>query len=334
MDTECNNSQSLMILHIPHSSKDIPQCYGHGFIENEQEAVPALTDHFTDNLFDYSAAHKVVFPISRIVCDVERFETGEEMESKYGMGILYERDHLQRPLRMITAELKKEVVEKYYRPHHQRLFDAVKLELEKCNKALIVDCHSFNDEQLPHVQNSYRPDFCIGADLFHTPDVLTQKLIDYLQDKGYSVGVNAPFSGTIVPMHYYQKNPNVVSIMIEINKRLYLTDNFSKSETFNKTKETVADMLEIMHNFISRIILLNETISDIEINKLADESTDEELDEIMSIEGNKEHIAKLDQKSKDRLNKILTMKIKESFENIVKVMEDGNYEHLSDDDWK
>jgi len=36
---------------------------------------------------------------------------------------------------------------------------------------------------------------------------------------GYTVGINHPFSGTIVTKIHYQKSRNVLSIMIELNKK-------------------------------------------------------------------------------------------------------------------
>jgi N-formylglutamate amidohydrolase len=238
-----------MILHIPHSSTLIPECYSTGWIGDPDEAIRILTDHYTDELFDYPVAHRVVSPISRIVCDVERFETGEEMEERFGMGIVYERDHLQNILRAVSPDLKKEIVEKYYRPHHRALYDTVTEELCQRGSAVIVDCHSFNDEKLPHVTNTMRPDFCFGSDSFHTPLELVDQLVKYLNDCGYRVTVNEPFVGTIVPLEYYHLNPAVISVMIEVNKRLYLDDQIQKNREFKTIKAVITDLLKIISNF-------------------------------------------------------------------------------------
>ena len=37
---------------------------------------------------------------------------------------------------------------------------------------------------------------------------------------------NQPFSGTIVPMKHYHKDQRVQSLMIEINRWLYLAEDF------------------------------------------------------------------------------------------------------------
>jgi N-formylglutamate amidohydrolase len=235
-----------MILHIPHSLTVIPDRYKTGWIGNPFEAIRVLTDHYTDELFDYPTAKRIVFPISRIVCDVERFETGEEMESRYGMGIVYERDHLQNPLRRLSPTLKEEILNTYYRTHHQALSDAVEGEITQLSTAMIVDCHSFNDEHLSHVENTQRPDFCIGADSYHTPPDLVARLVRFLQEQGYSVLVNEPFSGTIVPLKFYQTDIRVHSIMIEVNKRLYLTQEYEKNSNFRQIHSVLSKMLHFI----------------------------------------------------------------------------------------
>ena len=61
--------------------------------------------------------------------------------------------------------------------------------------------------------------------------------IDYFKSLGLSVGLDWPYSGTIVPTLYYKKDNNVNSIMIEINRKLYLTRHtFAKSENYVQIK--------------------------------------------------------------------------------------------------
>ena len=44
---------------------------------------------------------------------------------------------------------------------------------------------------------------------------------------GYSTARDQPFSGSIVPMKHYQKDQRVQSLMIEINRWLYLGEDYS-----------------------------------------------------------------------------------------------------------
>ena len=121
------------------------------------------------------------------------------------------------------------------------------------NTALIVDCHSFSNEVLPHEESDVRPDICIGTDNFHTPLELLSEVSGLFTDQGYDVAVNQPFSGTIVPLQYYGKDQRVTSIMIEINRKLYLDENFNKSEDFDIAKTVINDLLEMIMRKLSGI---------------------------------------------------------------------------------
>ena len=48
-----------------------------------------------------------------------------------------------------------------------------------------------------------------------------------LQRLGYSTACNEPFSGTIVPLKHYRRDQRVESLMIEINRNLYLNEDYS-----------------------------------------------------------------------------------------------------------
>ena len=48
-----------------------------------------------------------------------------------------------------------------------------------------------------------------------------------LQHLGYSTVRNEPFSGTIVPLKHYRKDQRVQSLMIEINRKLYVKEDYS-----------------------------------------------------------------------------------------------------------
>ena len=48
-----------------------------------------------------------------------------------------------------------------------------------------------------------------------------------LESLGYSTARDQPFSGTIVPMKHYRKDERVQSLMIEINRWLYLGEDYS-----------------------------------------------------------------------------------------------------------
>jgi len=242
-----------LILHIPHASKYIPD--SSEYIVDQKtlkEEVLKLTDWHTDDLFVCEEAHTVKANFSRVFCDVERFsEDSQEVMAKFGMGVLYEKSDEGLCIRNINSVIREAILKDYYWPHHEKLNQAVDQQLKKFGKATIVDCHSFPNKpfQRDLDQNPNRPDFNIGTDDFHTPQELIALSKTFFNEKGFSVGIDWPYKGTIVPLTHYKKNKNVTSIMLEVNRSLYLNDNsHSRSKQYQKTKAIVQDYLKLLNN--------------------------------------------------------------------------------------
>ena len=99
-----------------------------------------------------------------------------------------------------------------------------------------------------------RPDFNIGTDSFHTPNYLIELSKDFFTEKGYTIGIDWPYSGSIVPLKYYKQNKNVESIMLEVNRRLYLKEGTNeKSENYLPLKEVVSEYLEMIHIAFNKV---------------------------------------------------------------------------------
>jgi len=169
--------------------------------------------------------------------------------SKVGMGMVYRKTSGGRQLRQRLCDSEIDLLKRYYDKHHQLLTDSVKRELVSTGRALIIDCHSFPNKPMPcnSDQATPRPDICIGTDLFHTPEALTDAAASYFRDSGFSVGINTPFSGSIVPMEFYGSNPHVHSIMIEVNRSLYMEETTGgKTGGFSKSQEVFEGLLKIL----------------------------------------------------------------------------------------
>ncbi|WP_396139872.1 N-formylglutamate amidohydrolase [Flavobacterium sp.] len=238
-----------LILHIPHSSVNMP--FLDGYIQDADKInneLIKLTDWYTDELFYSESDSMIIPPFSRMFCDVERFENDEdEIMSKVGMGVLYESCDDGSLLRKVSPALRSRIIRDYYWKHHNALLEEVDKQLKNDGSCLIIDCHSYPSKPLIRDldQTAARPDFNIGTDKYHTPQKLIDASIAYFEQKGYSIGVDWPYKGTIVPLAHYQKNKKVNSIMLEVNRELYLNEpSNTKSDRFNEIKEIVKSYLE------------------------------------------------------------------------------------------
>ena len=243
-----------MILHIPHSSLIIPDDLRDQFVlsdsELEKEKI-VMTDMFTDELYAFEGAESVIFPYSRLFVDVERFRSdADEPMSKEGMGVAYNKTAVGNELRHeLLVEDKEHLLTQYYDLHHQKLTNAVQAELDNNGKALLIDCHSFPSVPLPcdNNQATPRPPFCIGTEGEHTPEGLASLTKKTLTDKGYEVGVNEPYAGSLVPTEFWQKDYRVSSIMIEINRNLYMDEQTGlKIDSFETIQKQIHQLLTIL----------------------------------------------------------------------------------------
>lgn len=221
-----------IVLHIPHASTDIPLDVRESFVidDNQLELeLLLMTDHFTDELFllPPEVATAVVYPVSRLVCDPERFlDDSQEPMAAGGMGAIYTARHDLGPLRDPPSSSEREtLLDRFYRPHHRALEEAVAASLDAHRRCLVIDCHSFPGTPLPYEPDKdVRPDICIGTDTFHTPRALCDAAVSAFETAGLKVELDRPFAGALVPSNCYQRDSKVTAVMIEVNRRLYMDE--------------------------------------------------------------------------------------------------------------
>ena len=242
-----------VIIHIPHSSASIPECERETLVlapEDLQRELLRMTDWYTDELFNLGEkATRIVFPVSRLVCDPERFpdDAKESMAAK-GMGAIYTRTSDGLPLRAtVSAAERQRLLGAYYFPHQQKLEQLARSALDDHGRCLIIDAHSFPSSPLPCDldQAPLRPDICIGTDQFHTPEWLQRTALGAFSDLGWRVELNRPYAGSMVPSIFYQKEARVYSIMVEVNRSLYMNeDTGERSARFGEVCGKIRSALE------------------------------------------------------------------------------------------
>lgn len=259
-----------VLLHIPHSSTKIPDDVRAGLLIDAEELereLSAMTDRHTDELFSAEGADRLVFGFSRLVVDPERFEDdAQEPMSALGMGAVYTRTSTGKPLR--SGADRAELMARYYEPHHRRLNEWAEAALARHGCCLVIDCHSFPSSPLacdldPSVE---RPMFCVGTDPFHTPPALRDAVVVGLRriadeltefrraragrsgtgwraDRG--VLVDRPYAGTMVPSKFYGTDARVASVMIEVNRGLYMDEATGvRTEEYPLVRGRLKELLE------------------------------------------------------------------------------------------
>lgn len=240
-----------LLVHIPHSSQVIPEEFLPAFMISSSEICSELlrmTDHYTDELVDWP--DRLVFPISRLVCDVERFrDKQKECMSQKGMWVCYTHTSEGKEMKSINEDHEKEILDNYYDPHHKLLAKLVEDRIRVFGRCVIIDVHSFSPRPLPYEpnQNTNRSQICIGTDDYHTPDYLKDFTLRFFSGRGYTTALNKPYSGAITPLGMYSIEPRLSAIMIEMNRSLYMDEETAnKAKGFLKLKTCVREYLNAL----------------------------------------------------------------------------------------
>ena len=239
------------LLHLPHCGTSIPQKYIDSYFLSESELqknIYEYCDLYTDELFGdmFEKFGGVKSIYSRLLFDAERFgnDEDEDMHKNFKLGWFYENSILKKePLR--DTRYKDELRE-YFDAHHEELNRKTEQKLQKYGRCTVIDCHSFSNKKYWFLDKSLHfPDICIGFEDYHKDS----KLIELIKDEfsEYEIGVNIPYNGSLVPTNYWQKDKRVKSVMIEINKKIYLeSDNITKSKNFQKIKQKLNNIAKVL----------------------------------------------------------------------------------------
>lgn len=244
------------IRHIPHDRTDVPEEFREPYLLNNSELlheILCMTDHHTAELFGGGPEVDVIFPVSRLLVDVERFEDdAKEPMAARGMGVFYTQTHNGWPLRrVLRMEEREELLRRFYRPHHLHLEARVDASLDAMGRALVIDCHSFPRRRLPYEIGGGGPraHICIGTDPFHTPSALRDAAVEGFTETGFTVVVDAPFAGALTPQRHYQKDSRVQALMIEVRRDLYMNEETGARKTeFDEVKNSIQKVIRILES--------------------------------------------------------------------------------------
>ena len=162
-----------------------------------------------------------------------------------GLGLIKTTSRYGHPLqeRPLTVAEISDRIDRYYWPYHHELRRVISKKREAFGLAVQVSCHCMSAVGMPTHPDPGQPraDFCIGdmKGTTSSPEYL-ELVVNVLKDAGYSVTVNTPYDGGILMSRNADVANNVHSIMIEINKRLFMDINtFQKTDGAEKTRQAV-----------------------------------------------------------------------------------------------
>ena len=233
-----------IILHIPHASLCLPPDFWRDITVDKEiieRELRFIADYKVDELVKNIDSHKIIAKYSRLYCDVERFRDDEvEPMAKLGMGAIYTHLSDGTQYRKIGSSRREEILGKSYDLHHKQLNTLSREIVDQYGSCVIIDIHSYSDELVRRLfgWTENLPDICLGYDEKWFSKDNASKLKTYIEKMGYSCELNYPYSGALVPMEFYHdENPKIHSVMLEINRRVYLNgDTVSEKAVRNIDK--------------------------------------------------------------------------------------------------
>lgn len=218
-----------VVLNIPHSGTSIPQWAAEDMVVSDSELdllVAFMTDKAVDKMWGFVPdKNKQVAQISRLIVDTERYRNDEdEIMAQKGMGLYYTHTPAGKQFRAWNEASYVKCLT-IYDSYHRSLEKKVTECLREHGGCLLLDCHSFHDEmRYTGYDTSAFPDVCIGVNGAVTEEA--RYVMDAFRSGGYTVKLNEPFSGALIPLKYLNDS-RVDSIMIELNRRIYDNASFS-----------------------------------------------------------------------------------------------------------
>ncbi|MFI9266173.1 N-formylglutamate amidohydrolase [Streptomyces werraensis] len=224
---------SPVILHVPHSAREIPDDVRSGIVLDDaalQRELDHITDAHTAVIAEEAARAAGATPwrfvnrLSRLVVDPERFPDEREEMLAVGMGAVYTRTTHKDVLRPDGFDAGP-LIERYFHPYASAMTEAVTDRLTATGRCVIVDVHSYPASPLPYELHADgpRPPVCLGTDPFHTPSALLDAARKAFARCG-GTGLDSPFAGTYVPLRYYGERAEVTALMVEIRRDTYMTE--------------------------------------------------------------------------------------------------------------
>lgn len=177
---------------------------------------------------------------------------------KRGLGLIKTTSRYGHPVQEhpLTFQDVSDRITRYHEPYHRELSRVIRQKRADFGIAVQVSCHCMSAVGMPTHPDPGQPraDFCIGDMNGATSDPEYRDfIVSLLKDRGYSVTVNTPYDGGILMSRNADVGNNIHSLMIEINKRLFMDiDTFRKTPGALATRQTVDEIIRQLCSYVSQ----------------------------------------------------------------------------------
>lgn len=222
-----DNHEHPFVISIPHSGEFITKSMKDKFVDNVKFTN---IDWYLPEVYDFlqkMGLTIIINNVSRYVIDPNRSINVTSDNDDYKNNYIYKKTTFGKEMykKDITQKEEDERISKYYKYYHKCINNALLEKTKYFDKVFLIDIHSFAKDLCT--------DIVLGNDNGKTSSSLFfGKLKKLLQDEGFSVSDNKPYSGGFITKHYGNSITNCESVQIELSYKKYIEDRDFVEEDF------------------------------------------------------------------------------------------------------
>jgi N-formylglutamate deformylase len=260
--------RTALVFDSPHSGTSYPDDFGYSC---DFSLLRTAEDTHVEKLYDFApelgiAWIEALFPRSYL--DVNRGEHEVDVDMldgpwegqvvtdpvalskvRLGKGLVWRNTDNGLPMysRKLRTEEVRARIERCWRPYHEAVRRAIDEAHARHGYSLHLNCHS-----MPSIAGSHateypglaHADFVLGDRDGTSADArLTNRMAEFLRERGYDVAVNFPYKGVELVRRYGDPSKDRHSIQVEVNRRLYMDEaTFAMLPSAAKLREDLRDM--------------------------------------------------------------------------------------------
>jgi N-formylglutamate deformylase len=245
-----------LVVAMPHVGTHLPEELAAGLTELGRQVLD--TDWHVDRLYgflDRTDASTVIATHSRTVADLNRSPENEALyPGRFETGLTPTTTFDGQPLYLEgrapdAAEIVRRV-ERWWRPYHAQLSEALDAARARHGHALLLDAHSIRAE-IPQLFEGRLPDVNVGtADGASCDERLTAAIVQVLQAQDrFTWVVNGRFKGGWTTRHYGRPAQGVHAVQFELAQAAYMDE--VEPTVFDPTRAT--PMMALLEELVGAI---------------------------------------------------------------------------------
>lgn len=262
--TDPEGEFSPLVLDSPHTGMLFPEDFRPGL---DIKTCEKVADWFVEELFSGGLQNGAIFvealfrrayiDPNRALTDIDNAMLSEDWPGEItdsgkgdrGTSLIWRLIEGDKPIydrKLSVAEVQNRI-ERYWKPYHQVLAEALHETYERFGVFYHINCHSMPEWGDARWGDGglRRADFVIGTrDGQTASDEFVEVVRSSLESSGYSVALNELFKGVDLIQRYSNPESRRDSLQIEVNRGIYMDEaSITRSERFGATQAAISKML-------------------------------------------------------------------------------------------